>query len=97
MHVCTTGFSQTAFTVSDSPFSPSQTTSTSNVPRFLISEQTRSQYLASHRSLTTSGWMCTRTPFPLPSSVPTTRWTWRGSSTTRIGCAASSAVWAPAS
>ena len=47
MHVCTMVFSHTALTASGSPFSPSQTTiSTSLVPRFLISGQTRSQYLA---------------------------------------------------
>src|SRR6266568_227454 len=47
MHVCTMVFSQMAFTASGRPFSPSQTTiSTSRVPRFLISEQTRSQYFA---------------------------------------------------
>jgi hypothetical protein len=47
MHVCTIVFSHTEFTASGSPFSPSQTTiRTSRVPRFLISEQTRSQYLA---------------------------------------------------
>ena len=43
--VCTMVFSQTAFTASGSPFSPSQTTiSTSRVLRLLISEQTRIQY-----------------------------------------------------
>ena len=47
MHVCTMVFSHTALTASGSPFSPSQTTiTTSLVPRFLISVQTRSQYLA---------------------------------------------------
>ena len=47
MHVCTTAFSQTELTASGRPFSPSQTTiRTSRVPRFLISERTRSQNLA---------------------------------------------------
>jgi hypothetical protein len=47
MHVCTMVLSQTAFTASGRPFSPSQTSMhTSRVPRFLISVRTRSQYLA---------------------------------------------------
>ena len=47
MHVCTMVFSHTASTASGSPFSPWQTTiSTSRVPRFLISEQTRIQNFA---------------------------------------------------
>ena len=47
MQVCTIVFSQTAFTASGRPFSPSQTSMhTSRVPRFLISASTRSQNLA---------------------------------------------------
>jgi hypothetical protein len=47
MHVCTMVFSQTALTASGRPFKPSQTSRhTSRVPRFLISDSTRSQYLA---------------------------------------------------
>ena len=47
MHVCTMVFSHTAFTPSGRPLRPSQTSMhTSRTPRFLISEQTRIQYLA---------------------------------------------------
>ena len=47
MQVCTIVFSHTALTASGRPLRPSQTSMhTSRTPRFLISESTRSQYLA---------------------------------------------------
>ena len=67
MHVCTTVLSQTAFTASGRPFSPSQTTiSTSRVPRFLTSEQTRIQYFAPSPS------PCSPAHRPRKSRVPST-------------------------
>ncbi len=67
MHVCTIVCGHTCAMASGRPFSPSQTTmQQSTVPLFLISDNTRSQYLAPSPS------PCSPVHSPRTSRVPST-------------------------